>query len=85
MTDQQTPEPPKYRSSPRELGKQAYREGLRPDDNPFQDGRSRTDWSDGWGYQRTHYPSAKDVAEAAADLDCMSPWQGDESGYGAYC
>jgi hypothetical protein len=33
-------------------------------------------------YQQTHYPTKEDAAAAAADLDCIAPWQGDDSGYG---
>lgn len=83
MADQDIPEP-RNRQTPRELGKQAYRDGLKLADNPFPQARPREDWSDGWIYQRTNYPSAKDAAEVKADLDCMSPWQGDDSGYGGY-
>jgi hypothetical protein len=73
------------RDEPREKGKAAYREGKRLDANPCTDIGDRLSWTEGWIYQRTHYPTAQDAKQAAEDLDCMSPWVGDDDGYNGHC
>lgn len=79
--------------TPCEMGKRAYKEGVRLADNPFlahplKAANAQKAWAEGWLYQRAHDPSAKDAAmdaiEDDADRDCLSPWRGDESGYGGY-
>lgn len=72
-------------TSPREMGKRAYKEGIRRGDNPFAaDPIKKEEWAEGWLYQHKHYPSAKDAMASESDMDCLSPWQGDDSGYGGY-
>lgn len=75
-----------HRTSPREMGKRAYKNGRQLNDNPFpahslKDVNARKEWAEGWLYQRTHYPSARDAMESESDTDCLSPWQGNDSGY----
>ena len=72
--------------SPRDLGKQAYRKGVRLVENPFLFPASEagTAWAEGWLHERTYHPLPQDGAASATDPDCMSPWTGDDSGYGGY-
>ena len=76
---------PAHRRTPREQGKLAYRRNIALSDNPFQDAGDRLAWSEGWIYQRTHYPTPQDARDAAADPDCLSPWVGNDDGYNGYC
>lgn len=75
---------PAHRLTPREQGKLAYRRSIALSDNPFQEARDRLDWTEGWIYQRTHYPSTHDDKDAADNPDCLSPWMGNDDGYNGY-
>ena len=73
-----------WQDKPREQGKRAYQEGIPLSENPNHDHGRRLEWTEGWCYQRKNYPHPKDAREALQDMDCLSPWAGDESGYGGY-
>ncbi len=79
MADDQIP-------SPRDLGRRAYRDGVRLVDNPFlfSAPEAAPDWAQGWLHEQTNHPLPEDAARPDVDPDCISPWMGDDSGYGGY-
>lgn len=81
MRAQNTRQEPKHQRTAREQGKLAYHQGVALSENPFEEARDRLAWTEGWIYQRTHYPTPQDAKEAADDLDCLSPWVGNDDGY----
>ncbi len=85
MEAQSSSTKPKHPRTAREQGKLAYRQGVALSKNPFRDTGDRLAWTEGWIYQRTHYPTAQDAKEAADDVDCLSPWVGDDDVYNGYC
>ena len=69
-----------------DLGRQAYRERVQLVDNPFLFSAPEVApvWAQGWLHERAHQPRPEDAATADVDPDCISPWMGDDSGYGGY-
>jgi len=82
MNQRDFPSAERLHATPRDQGKQAYRNGLTLRDNPYRDPKSSTDWSDGWIYQQVNYPRHVEAEQAKRDLACLSPWKDDDSGYG---
>jgi hypothetical protein len=60
VADRSEPDKTAWRISPRELGKQAYRDGQPLIANPFEHSLKAEDWSDGWLYQQRYYPRPGD-------------------------